>query len=842
MNQAIMKNQNLRILFWAKRLIFFWFPRSWQGGLCILLFAIITWTSLGHHSYGLPGDESLNFLMHTRLSRDYFQQNIEARAQRDSTAHVALKTEGGFAVFLYLARQLGERIPFVANALLVPLLLLSIAGCIFMTDWEPRRRLTAALAGLACLLCFPGASSLVWHLTHPFRDTLSHTLGFGALLLLFLATKHPAKAGFRMFLAGLMIGLCGWTRLAGFFFAVPAAAVVMFFAEFGTFKRRIGLIAWLGLGVGIGILLLVAQNVFEGRYLLMPPQADKLLLTSTIQPKTAGLIRKGWHFQNLPYLLPEVIRNVRSIYPTWLNLIFLASLAGWGMVSGKRALRLVPLAVGLAVFAGFYGCYDKYVWRYSAIVMLFYAALAGVGLAWMADWLVSGLSRFWRAQRAMEHPWLGMALAVAIATCCLRSGADWNRAQAEWREASAFRIWLRQNVPEQASVWTCNPTLGSWYFYFGGSRQRWSPILIRKGRNIDLSRLSLPAGPAYMLVNFQGKPERIARGWVRDALLNRYDLEPHGEPLRFNRPDDTGVRLFSVKERQCREHLLKLPVPAGPARTLSLYLRDLAPGQTHQNVSLSHDSWPRDWPVQLQAGMNLLAVPEDLAAPLSSIWMRSKIPLPSILDAAWIGMDSVVVRMWDYESIVSHLLQVSDVTLYWDGYRNWERDFGSFSARHASTPWVVIGHSSRLRLPNLAGNVGRYLRLRLSYSFIATTPDILEKGYRVNYRLGAKVYSPAMQIRNPGYPFRRYRVTDFEQEFTIDLDEEGIRGAQWLEWVLPSGDPAESPLALYLNQIEYGWPASPDAVPETASQAPKTRWLPLPRERILYPDPPPSGD
>lgn len=804
-------------------------PRPWAWGLAIAAVAVIAWTSWGHHSYFLYGDEAINFQQHIGLGKDYFRKNMEAWSHAAgpdggaSVEHVTL-LEGGFPVFLYLVSHLGERAPFVANAVLLPVMLVLLAGCVWMTEAGAHRRLIAALFGIALLLSFPASSMPVWALAHPFRDTVSHVLGLGGLMVLYRASRIPERAAMRAFWGGVLIGLSGWSRLPGFLFVVPAAAILISFAEFGPWKKKVLLLMWLGGGVFLGVVLLAAQNVFEGRSAWMPPQADKLLMTGDPKPGAGDGIRTGWHPLNLRYLLLPVMQNIYRTFPAWLNLVILAGLAGWIVTSRKRAIRLLPLVAGLAVFAAFYGCYCRVILRYLVIAVMFYSAVAGVALAWMADGLLRGAHRLRLGPHAFWQTAAGAALVLVIATAAVKSGPDGTRVRDEWRDARSFRDWLRANVPDRAAIHSKDHSLETWIRYFGEHRVMWHPALIR-GDAIDGSQATLPDTPAFVLVRYTGTPERISTGWMHDALLNRFELEPHAPPLQSIRFPQEGVRLFSAKERHLRERTLEIASSPPGAHVLYVFLRAMDPGRPAQDVTLYRDSWPREWPARIQAGANLIVMPDDLDLSPGPMTMRSAEPLPSVLEAFGMGAQPVGMNLNETKTIASRLLQVEGTSLYWSGYRWWKRDWGAHSPRHASRPMVVLGESSRMRLPGVSGSLGSPIRMRLYYSLISDDSKLLEHGYRMRYQVGGRPVSPEMTICNASYKFKIYQAADFMQELDINVERAAAQNIQWIEWLAIPADPALKPLDVYLHRIEYFLGDGSDGSLQTAKRFKRTSWL-----------------
>ena len=800
---------------------------AWPRILAAALFAVIVWTSWGHHRYDLAGDEALNFQMHVRLENAYFQANAEAWAEKldgdeeEPVDHLAL-IEGGFPVVLFAARQIDERLPFMVNALVLPFLLLAFAGCLAVAETDRRRRWLGALFALWLVLAFPRASDLIWRMALPFRDTGSHALGFGSLLVLLAVSRRPQRAAWGAFCAGAMIGLGGWTRLSGFLFAIPAAVLLASFPEFGGFRRRLGLIAALGAGTSIGLGLVVAQNLFEGRSPFMAPQADKLLMRpQTIQVGEA--IRKGWHPANLPLVLPKYVASVRHTYPDGWHVLFLAGTLGWLATAGRLVRRWLPLAAGFAVYLLFYGCYDKVVFRYLVIILLFHGILAGIAVGWAMDALLKGVGRLGARTAGWAAAILGAALGVAAATAALRSGPDVALAQGEWRDARRFRDWLRAEVPEAGFVRTPDQGFENWILYFGESRRTWWARVL-DGKRIDPSRATLPEGPVFLLVPFRDDPENYGKGWVRDALLNRFDLEAHGKPLLFRHSRFDGVRLFAAKERAARERALEVAPSAAPSRALYLYLRELSPGTESQEVVLSHDSWPGEWKVRVRAGVNLLALPDGFQALPTRLVLSGEDPLPSVLEAAWMGPEGIGVGLGEYEHVYSRLLTVSGAELIWGGYPKWWRDWGEHSGYHASTPRVSMGPGSRIRLPRISGMAEGRLEMRMFYSLASTDRECLRQVSGLEYRRGPDRISPQTAIRGRRYPFKDADAIDFIQDLEIDLSRIDPDRAESLELAFPADPSSEKPGLWFLHRVEYRLATAGESRPPPPPGR-STRWL-----------------
>ncbi len=772
--------------------------------LAAALFALLLWTSLGHHRYYLGGDAGYNFSMHLRFSDgQYFQQNLEAWRQRlagvpaSDVTHVGM-LEAGFPFLLHLARQLGERPPYWVNPILLAFLLLFFGGVTGLVDGRPRQGYWAALIGLWLLLFFPSPAGRVWELALPFRDTLSHTLGFGALGIVLLAQHDGRRVGWWAAWAGLLIGLSGWARLSGFLFAVPVAVYVLAGDGLGRFRQRWGLLIGLGAGVAIGVGIVLAQNVFEGRGLLGLPQADALVAQDETVDR-AGQIYRGLHPGNLRFIGPRVAQHVWAFYPAWLQIMLLIGIVGWLFGRGRGAVRLLPLLAGGMTYWLFYGCYDKVVGRYAFLVALFYIGLLALGASWWMDVMLGRLRRW----RPSVPPWIEPACtglwAVIVVLAALKSGPDWSAVQREWNNRQAVQEWIRRYVPPDKPLVRTVPGLSGWLAEFGHPGVRWARPFFNAS-SVNPGLLNIPALDTVVVIPFRDTPDALMQGWLLDVMMNRYELKPLGEPLRLKGMPFGGVRLFELAAPHPLVRRIDMQAPTAPASTLYLYLRNVPEEPERIPVTVSHPDWSHPWSTSVRAGVNLLHLPEAHPALGGTIELRAELPLPSVLEAAWVGADPVIVNMWEYANIASRLIQVDGEQIHWWGYFAWWRDWGAHGAQHLSVPRVVLNSASRIRLPHVCGHAHQRLVMQLVYSVAVDDASDAEHARMLRYRLGDQPLGPLVVPFSFGYIRSPHvRVYDVMHELEI---EPAMREAT-APWLAIESDTDEAGLHLYLHRIAY---------------------------------------
>ena len=775
-------------------------------GLALLLFGVLLWTSFGHHRYYLRGDPVANFRQYLRLSDGhYFSANVEAWSQRrdgvppEQVNHVKLM-EAGFPFLLYLAGHFGDRAPYMVNVVLLPFLLLCWVYVIGLAGSRPDRRILAALFGMLILLYFPSSASRVWQLAMPFRDTLSHLLGFGSLAILFASADRGGRPFWWVVCAGVLAGLSAWARLTGALFVFPAALTLLCVDGFGPFRRRCLLMVPLAVGVTLGIGVLFAQMLFEGRGLMGLPQADTLVLVERMD-ESPGAIRRGLHPANFPIIAPQLISRVWATYPSWLNVFLLIGIVGWLVGMGRRAGRVLPLLCGVLVYVLLYGCYDKVVARYAFVIVLFHTAVLALGAGWYADLIIARLAKLRPLSRHLLVPLGATVLAVLVALSALKSGPDWGEKQQEWENAQRTRAWLERYIPPDKDLVVTPQGFRNWMNQFIQNPLNWN-VPFRHAPTLDSVQLPIEPEETIFAIPFIEEADQYARGWLYDALLNHFDLEPHGTPLYLDDMHYAGMRLFRVRDRSRLERRIAVDTQDPVGTMLYLYLRDFPDVPETEHATLLHPQWPRPWPVRIRPGVNLLTIPPDFDARPDEITLRAAFPLPSILEATWAGTQPVRVHLWEYEHIATRLLQVDGERLFWWGYPSWWRDWGAHAERYQSVPRVILANGSRLRVPNVDSASDHRIIMRAYYSVAAEDEENAQRGVMLRYRLGHERLGPVVvPYSNPYGRSPHALVYDVMHELEI---EPGAPGADdlWLEIEMEGTQGDESPL-LYLHRIAY---------------------------------------
>ena len=799
-----------------------------KAGLAVCWLALAWWASIGHHGYFLSGDPGVNFIQSVRIGRDYFRDNLAAHRGEPGREHVALITEGGFPCLLAAARAVNERLPFMVNALLLPLLLWMLAVYVGRLDpGQPTGYLAALLAPLL-LASLPVTASQLWSLTSPFRDLLSHLLGLGALLVVSTDLSRR-RIWRRVLLAGILCGLSSWARLSGALFAIPAAVQLGLLPIGQRRWQRWGLLACLGGGVALGLLPLAAQNVLEGRPWMLLPQSGSLLLS----PETAGgASRQGWHPVNLPLTLPGVVSLAWNTWPGWMSAALLAGLGWWIHARQGAWRRFLPIPAGAAGFALFYGCYDRVVHRYLFPALLFIVAASAVAAAW---WITLGLRRIPSA-RGRRSACIGLLAGLTLWAfgAGLRAPPDWTEMRRQWADARQFRTWIRDTLPQPASVITSVPGYAYWQQYFRPHQlPPWTNSPLHRGQ-LQMPRAPLPADRHLFLLTAPSPESGEQPLWSRETILNRYDLQPFGE-LPLHSRAAPGLRAYQLSLRPLHREI-DLPDAGASNDFLFLFLRDLSSTNSRETVTLDSDAWASPLDISVQAGVNLVALPATHGARPARLTLRGTTPVPSVVEARWMAEDEPVgLALSDYTAAAWHALLMDNAGMDWWGYNHWRRDWGGLSDRHRSVPHAVWTNGTALRLP-LAGPASPPHRaVRLYFSGVGDAgadPGVL---YSSQYRWHDMRLDPVTILLGEG-TWKGSRVVSFIHEVGLAGElNDAAPGPGQLQLEVPGETLLASPPFWILHRVEYAaghTPPSSGRQPRPSTQRPGGLALPPGTEHL----------
>ncbi len=709
-------------------------------GLVVILAAAALWTAWGHQRYFLSGDPNVTFAQGILLRQGYVATNLHAMAARahgEEAPPVRLLVEGGFPVVLRALRLLGDRAPFLANVLFAPALLVLLGLYVSRTEPDPERRFLAGLLAPGLVVSFSVTGMTLWHLVLPFRDILSHTLGFAALVL--LPTRETEHRKLRLLLAGFACGYSAWTRLTGILFAVPMALHLAAWPGLGTWRRRLAMLAWTAAGGVIGLLPLLGQNLLENRGLLAPPQAENLLLQErTVRVSGA---RAGWHPLNFGRTWGRLVSEIAGYFPAWFKILVAISLAGRLLIE-RRVRRLLPAAGGLLAFGLFYACYHRTVTRYYFIIAVFFVALAAPVLAGLAaaPW------RRWPRARPAALFLLGVFVAGYAAQAGLRSGSDPRRVRREWKDARMFRAWIRQAVRPPYHVVTSAMGYLLWTRYFAEAPPvPWPGSPLRTGP-VRHTRLPFPDDTELYLLSLLDRANEELPSWSRDTLLNRYALESAGPDVR---PRSTpAFRFERIRPRGPGRREIEAAGRHRGATHLYVYLRDLTSTNRTEPMTLAADGWPAPAPVELQAGPNLVRL--SAAAPVVSL--DGATPTPSVVTAAWVPDGAPVhVPFSELESLSSRHLMAPDCRLVWRGYEHWGRDRAGQADKFWAHPFFVFTNGTAIRLPRVAESPPPALVVRLYYTALLANRADEPRLSGMDYGYGAARRAPLLVHVNRPY-------------------------------------------------------------------------------------------
>ncbi len=707
----------------------------------------------------LTGDPAVVFHQHIRLGQEYFSPNWAAWRAPESHEHMPLAIEAGFPLLLWAASQLHERLPFLINTLLLPILVMLLGGVAsYSLPASVRQKNYALPLTLVIALGTPAIATPLWALALPFRDTLSHTLGFAALFTLLYNSHRPAEKETKyrwFFIAGLMIAGGGFSRLSGFLFAVPAGGILLCATPALGVRRKIIAIALLAAGVSTGLFAVATQSMLEGRAWFAPPQSEALLLSTTQEATTSDVVRKGWHPGNIPLVLPVLWQRVYTVLPLWMWGLVLAGLGMAAWQWGRQTIRMLPHLAGVLVFLLFYGAYDKVVNRYALVIYLFVALIAAMGLSVWLVMFTSWRQRFSPVRSRAVHAVIYVLLLVAASHFALRSGSDPIRAQKEWAFARQYWAWA-QELPNQSTVMIAHHALRILHEYRVSGHDYWSPGFHRTEQP-DIRRIQLPES-SFFYVYYGPDNDAVPRGWLYDALLNVADLTKDGPPLSPGTISPNQIQAYAVRPRSQRERSIVISDIPQETHSLYLFLRSLPGEHSRIPATLTADPWLDDWTVDLRSGINWLPLPSGFPPTSEPITIRAQVPLPSILRAEWTGSSPIRIRFDDINTIASKLTLFDDVDLQWRGYMHWTRDFGVFNPRHISEPALFLVEGSVLQLPVLRMRQEGSTWLRLYSTASAPSADILPLEQNRYYHVEGEPIPYLAAHHGSPYASRRQRV------------------------------------------------------------------------------------
>lgn len=648
--------------------------------------------SFSHISYELYGDPSIYFHQLNVLRGGHLETVGPAPdAGDDGDAPVRMKTEGGFAMLLWLCRSVHLRLPFCVNGAANALFLLGLFLLVRQSLRDHRWGLFAALVFIATVFSNPTLSSDVWAMSRLYRDTSAHLLGVAGFLAAGFAVGRERR-GRWLFLAGLAIGLAAWFRIPDILFAVPAGVLALLHRPWGERRRALRDLAVLALGVGAGLLPLVAQTLIEGRGFA---GAGQIATMTTAAPGAVPRLRPG----NLPRVLPAALQAIRNVFPKDRLAVF-AVLAAASLIFALR--RATALLAAPAAFLLFYACYVKIIPRYLLPVFLFMAAVAAVGLVAPMGFLTRKHPGARRVDVVLTI--LVLAAGGLDLHLVLRSAGDFAAAERVWRSAVGVGRWVNE-APGRDVFITSDQNLGAWLTYFGESRKvvaGWAWYGSDEEARAALEPPLAGGQGAYFVNVALNGVERMS--WWKDGLLNHFDLGPPAAVLPYREAGETVV-CYPVRARACRDAQVPLAPTAGPTRWLYLPARGLSGTNRWQEAEISCPGLATPVRTRIQAGPNLLDIPCDVPPTGGAVTVRSASPLPSFLEARANGEGLWTIDFTRYDEAYTHARWVEGEYMNWRGFRKWERDWGGYGEGYRSRPEVALPRGSSIRLPAAAADL-----------------------------------------------------------------------------------------------------------------------------------------
>ena len=763
-----------------------------------VLLMVLAYTCLSRCSFILGGDPTVYIVQTGILRGEYFSQNFQAITGGD-VPHIRLETEGGFLAISYLASLLHETIPFLINALLIPLLLIVLLRIVILAYGPSPSRLVMALGVLLALMLTPSVGRLV-ACSLPFRDIAAHLFGFLGIAVIGKAVSRPEEPSPKaLMLAAVCVGLAAWCRVPNILFGLPIGVLALLHPTgrsdgYVIWMQRVG---WMGCGLLIGLMPLVAQNLFEGRAFYEAGQIEALVNLEA-SPTKVSASPKGLHPVYFRHHFPRSF--TLSTYTMYSG--FGCVLISLGIVLlARRSWRWAAgLLCGALIFLSFYSCYDKVVGRYLIVVLLFLLPFAGIGLGSLLAWLFRLFPRNYAT--GLRCFACAVLVAVGASNCMQLRGKPLVHLLHQYRDVQTMGEWARNDLGDQAVVLAIHRGLITWIKYFfrdvGTAGATW-------GDHRDESVLSDavdPASPSIYLALSRLENGGEQPSWYKETLLNRFDLEACPSPSFITFPE---FNLYHVRRRSTRKRDLEMHVSSQSENVLFLHARALEGFVPMQSLEITSTDWNVGVQANLQPGLNFISLPEG---PRKELTLTSSRPLPSFVQASYVENRPQRIPLSEYTKIpsVQNLFEGGEVV--WTGYKHWRRDWGGNPGRrHESPPFWRVTPGTQMRIPLINGKA----MVRLYCSLVLFTRDwqVLEETLdQIRYGVGGDDLDYTSLELGPPYRLGNEQgvAVDVIHEFVLPgdvaLSTSGSVGrVEWKDFTAP-----ELECYLFVHRMEVGAP------------------------------------
>jgi hypothetical protein len=608
--------------------------RAWSWPLATIALLLLLGVFLWRTHEVKPYSDPLNWLT---FAADFRTQFTES------------KWPFGYPLFLRGILELtGPLWVFLSN---LPLLLLLGWMVVRLARWaEGGLTRTDGLAGTAALAFFIAANPAVLaHLNNPYRDPLSYALLLGGIFA-FLHAIGGARP------RPVIITLSGW--LIGAAYCVRETSVVLlpllFLAGVLEWARDRQRPFWkpvlfFALGLALGALPFVLQGYLASGQALKPLQSSK-----------AGTLVPGMHLYAFQDNLPWALAKFTEKY----------TLAGWALiVVGALRLAFSQRLVALLVVGGsavgyfiFYSFYYTHVPRYFFVTDLFFAPLAGLGVASLVGPL---LARLPRPARIRTEAALAALLIGGVAWLLFSLPAP-RHPRFKVADAARLQASLQAQFPAGSLV-ICDRNLCEIIRWLAPV-ESWAveglaegaPILDRSFAADPLDR-RLAAGQAVFAVRIRS-PTASRMNLL--TLLESHDLEPVSsfKASEFHLGtllDRATLEVYRVRPWSRSETSVTLPAPGPGVVGLKVDTRNLrrAPARTYARLSVNGvplDDAPA-------GGPRVLDAPRDLDPAQPWVFtLTSDAPVPADFHVSLVRADQPVVLDLGLDSLTNDAPYISE--------------------------------------------------------------------------------------------------------------------------------------------------------------------------------------
>ncbi len=677
------------------------------GILFSVLFASIAWICVAKCHYYIFGDSVVYFNGLSNLLYNYFDVN-NAFWLGEVSNHLQLTTEGGFTFLLYLASLLSWELPFFISAFFCVLLVFMLA---LLVNYLSSSKKTGKLSGvliIALIFLIPGVAYQTFDLTLCLRDSAAHFFGF---LGLFFCCKGIQQGIIKkdLIFGSFLIGIACWCRFPNVLFIVPAGIYVFTFINKLKFKQIFHSYIFMFIGLILGLLPLLSQNIYEGKPFYAVGQFASLVSSSTEQdakeeqdkddgnaelkeaPKVLHPIELQPAFKNLIYnkynTEPVVIKGVslhnftfiyRSVFKKIRELLGMCCLCFFGVsiiVGLFFNYRVVlTFSSGALVFYIFYSLYDKSVARYTLIIIYFLLPIIAFSTTELFSFL---LKRFKLDKFSNPIYWLVAAFIVAMVVISIKPyKANLNVLHYERNYIKKLRA-NTIDVLKPGDRYICfNPILQSSVYYLTGAIPiYWQlsvvPMYLKNAEEYfaTYERRLATMDIFYLEMYSDINPYKY---WSKQDVNLHYELNLEKDifPM-FSRTD--GLRIHKITTRDTRRRVVEYSKDIEIRGRLMVWAEDVSEASPESQMAIfSTDS--SSITNTLVKGINVYDLPDGFLDEDSTLYLSSlsTSPLPVIVTSE-VFSTNIVIDLNSYENMPGIASTLSS-TPFWHKNDRWKRD------------------------------------------------------------------------------------------------------------------------------------------------------------------------